>query len=615
MIRAAVLAAAVAAFAATPAAAAPRTVQLLSTSAAEGYAQVEQLSGDGSRVFVGTNQRIVAADTDSEGDVYERTAAGAFVLLSDNPRGPDAQEAVTLVGVSHDGAVVLLGTLERWSAADTDDEYDLYTRSASGALRHISDSPWPDGAEPVFYGTLSRDGKSAIFSTEERLATTDTDDDLDVYRRTPAGTLVHVSDTPTGADAEIPAYFETATRDHLRIFIRTAERMADTDTDNADDAYELGPAGLTHLTDDPIGTDDDYGADLRGISADGTRVYFNTPESLATTDTDTVQDVYERRTSGLLLHRSDGPGPDGAHEAHFTAVSVQGDVQFRTREKLAAGDTDDRLDVYERTAGGALLHITRNPLGTEGDYDAEVYESSADGSRDYFVTDERMARTDGDNGQDVYERGPTGAVRHVSDDPTGPDADLPATPAGVAPDGSRVYFVTRESLAAGDTDTADDVYELTGAGELSVVSDRVGGPDENKPSLVGAVSPDGSRLYINSEAAITAADTDDDRDLYLSTRARPAPPPPPAGGPARDTTAPRLTRVKVVRGRLRFTLSERARVRIVVRRTRFARTLDRAAGRHRVRLRVRRGRHRLTIRAVDPAGNRSQARRVRFRAR
>lgn len=613
MIRAVVLTAAVAAVAATPAAAGPRTVQLLSTSAADGYAQVETLSGDGSRVFVGTAQRIVAADTDSEGDIYERTAAGAFVLLSDNPRGPDAEEAVNLPGVSHDGAVVLLATPERWSASDTDDAYDLYTRSQSGALVHVTDGSGADGDDGVGYGSLSRDGTSVVFETEERLATSDTDDEVDVYRRTPAGALVHVSDTPTGPDADVPAYFEGASQDHARVFFRTGEPLGDTDSDGVDDVYELGPAGLVHLTDDPTGVDDAFGADLRGFSADGTRVYFNTPESLATTDTDTVQDVYERRTSGLLLHLSDSPGPDGAHEAHFTAASVHGDVQFLTREKLAAGDTDNRLDVYERTAGGALLHITRNPLGTEGDYDAEVLASSADGTRDYFVTDERMAATDGDNDQDIYERGPTGALRHVSDDPTGADAELPATPEGVAHDGSRVFFVTQESLAAGDTDTKDDVYELTAAGELTVVSDRVDGPDEEKPSLVGTVSPDGSRVYINSAAAITSADTDDERDLYVSAPAQAVPPP--TGGLARDTTPPRITHVKVVRGRLRFTLSERARVRIVVRRTRFARTLDRAAGRHRVKLRVRRGRHRLTIRAVDPAGNRSRARLVRFRAR
>lgn len=77
--------------------------------------------------------------------------------------------------------------------------------------------------------------------------TGDTDDELDVYRRTPAGELVHVCDDPTGPDANVPAIFRRATDD--RVFFETAESLADTDSDNADDVYGLGPDGLAHLTD------------------------------------------------------------------------------------------------------------------------------------------------------------------------------------------------------------------------------------------------------------------------------------------------------------------------------------------------------------------------------
>jgi hypothetical protein len=60
-----------------------------------------------------------------------------------------------------------------------------------------------------------------------------------------------------------------------------------------------------------------------------------------------------------------------------------------------------------------------------------------------------------------------------------------------------------------------------------------------------------------------------------------------ASADPRDTTAPRLTRVRVVRRQLRFTPSERTRVRIVVRRTRFVRVLDRAGGGTGFRCRIR----------------------------
>lgn len=103
----------------------------------------------------------------------------------------------------------------------------------------------------------------------------------------------------------------------------------------------------------------------------------------------------------------------------------------------------------------------------------------------------------------------------------------------------------------------------------------------------------------------------------------PVAPAPPAG----DRTRPRLSRVGVSRRRfrrgargvrLRFRLSERARVRVRAGRRTF--TVRGRKGRNRVRLALRRrlrylrpGRHRLRLRATDRAGNRSRPAGVRIR--
>jgi len=83
-----------------------------------------------------------------------------------------------------------------------------------------------------------------------------------------------------------------------------------------------------------------------------------------------------------------------------------------------------------------------------------------------------------------------------------------------------------------------------------------------------------------------------------------SPAPLPATAPAADATAPRLTRVVVRRGRLRFRLSEPARitVRIAGRRTLVRRA---AAGANAVRLPRLAHRARLRLAARDAAGNRS----------
>ena len=99
---------------------------------------------------------------------------------------------------------------------------------------------------------------------------------------------------------------------------------------------------------------------------------------------------------------------------------------------------------------------------------------------------------------------------------------------------------------------------------------------------------------------------------------RPGTPPSAGGAPAgRDTTRPRITRVSIRGRRLRLRLSERATVTVRIDgKRRVRRTL--AAGTRTVKLpSLRRGRHRLTIVAVDLAGNRSTTvrRTTRGRAR
>ena len=575
------------------------------------------VSDDGSRVFIDTNGRLLPSDTDSAGDVYERSATGALALISDTP-GPDGDNYVRLEDVSADGAVTTLSTRERLLASDADDELDLYTRIA-GVLFHVTDDPnGPDGNDPAFSHAASPDGATVVFSTDESLATSDTDFAEDLYWRRLGVPPVHLSDTVTAADANTGAVYQGATENADRVVFRTSESLAASDTDTSIDLYEIGPSGRRHLTDDPTGPDAELSAKFGGLTRDGSRFYFMTQESLAATDTDTAEDVYERTTAGTFRHISDDPtGPDANTEAEFSGVSGEGDrVRFSTNERMAASDTDDETDVYELTPGGELTHITRDPTGTEDAFRAVVVGASGDGTRVYIATQEPMAPTDLDQAVDLYERDGDSQLRHISDDPTGADDANDVLFQNASQDGRRVLFATSEKLAAGDTDVRSDLYERAPGGELVPVSDRTDGPDPNEDAVAAAVSRDGTRVYIGSAGALVAADTDFATDIYLSTVVPDPPPvlPPPAGEAPRDTIAPRLTRVRVARGRLRFTLSEPADVKVAVRKVRTLRLAARPAGPNRVRLRVRPGRHRLTITAIDSAGNRSTAR-LRFRIR
>jgi hypothetical protein len=116
--------------------------------------------------------------------------------------------------------------------------------------------------------------------------------------------------------------------------------------------------------------------------------------------------------------------------------------------------------------------------------------------------------------------------------------------------------------------------------------------------------------------------TADVRDALAGCETIVLPPSPPAGGdPPRDTLAPAFVgRVRVRHRAFRYALSEPATVTIVIRRGhRRVRTLHRAvpAGTSRTRVprRLRTGRYRARLEAVDAAGNRSKPARVRFRVK
>jgi hypothetical protein len=601
-----------AALAAAPAAAAEqRSLQLLSSFPESGFGELGQVSDDGSRVFVRTNAALWPGDTDTSADVYLR-ANGTFLPVTDTAAVPDPGEDLWLNTITRDGSVAVFASSDRLAPTDTDGAPDVYAWSPAGPLLHVSDGPGIDAEEMALFDAVNADGSAFAFTTREKLATSDGDAELDVYLRTAAGALVHVSDDPTGADDEKPALFQGASEGLERVFFRTHESLADTDTDARADVYELGPAGLSHVSDGPPGQDAEINAGVEGLSRDGRLVYLSTRERLAATDSDDVEDLYQRRSNGILRHVSDNPASltDGPHDAIFDGASEDGSrVWFATEERLAASDTDTLQDGYLWQEPGDLSHVSRNTTGPEGDTAAELVGSAADGRRLYMQTAEPLAATDTDAKVDVYEYAVDGSLRQVSD---GPDAEHDSFLAAASSDGSRVVVYTTEPLVAGDTDAASDLYEWTPSGAILAASDNTIGPDRDLNAHLGAMSADGTRLYVHSDEPLTAGDTDDVRDLHLSTLIA-DPPPPPVVQP-RDTTPPRLTRVRVVRRLLRFRLSEPANVKVVVRRGRTLR-LARPAGANRVKLRVRRGRHRVTVTAVDAAGNRSAARRIRFRAR
>jgi hypothetical protein len=224
--------------------------------------------------------------------------------------------------VSHNGAVTFVtktGPLDQdnWQGRDTD-----------GAVQNPKAS------------RVSADGQTLLFSSKRSLTGYDNVEakpsvrcggdrcaDFELFRyTTPDGLLACISCNPTGAPPEGEGLLGTE-----RIFFHSSLRQ-------------------TFLT--------------RNLSADGNRVFFDSPDALLSTDTNGVNDVYEweakgsgsceseSQGNGCLYLLSSGTSPD---PSYFADASVDGDHAFLfTTQQLVPSDKDQLADVYDAGAGAGL---------------------------------------------------------------------------------------------------------------------------------------------------------------------------------------------------------------------------------------------------------------------
>jgi hypothetical protein len=110
---------------------------------------------------------------------------------------------------------------------------------------------------------------------------------------------------------------------------------------------------------------------LRWISADGSRVFFDSAEALVPQDTNGVEDVYEweRQGSGAC-QRGGGcisliSGDLSGNQAYLLDASANGsDVFFTTRAQLVPQDRDGKVDVYDARVDGGFPESSLSCTGS-----------------------------------------------------------------------------------------------------------------------------------------------------------------------------------------------------------------------------------------------------------
>jgi hypothetical protein len=497
--------------------------------------QFRGASADGTRVFFQSNEQLVAADTDTRMDIYERSG-GTTTLISTGPAGGNGAFNASYAAASADGARVFFRTSEPLVAADTDTVQELYERPG-GATALLSTGPaGGNGSFQVIFNAISTDGSRALFTTAESLVAADADGGWsDVYERAGSTTTL-ISTGSLGSNGPFASTYAGKSQDATRVFFHSDGPLEPTDLDTTQDVYVRVGGVTSHLSIGPAGgngnEDFDYDAFFDGASVDGTVAWLHTDEALVGGDGDSANDVYQR-TGGTITLVSGGSADTSAF---WVGASEDGArVFFDTQEPLVGQDQDASTDVYER-AGATTTLISTGPNGGNAPTFAAFQDASPDGSRVIFHTSDGLLAADTDGAQDVYERA-GGTTTLVSQGPASANTPDPATFRGASRDGARIFFDTSQDLTGVATGVFPDVYERFG-GNTTVVSFGPTGGNGDFQVLFGGTSDDGTRVFFETAERLVATDTDTVQDVYSASITTGGYPRPKAAGPVRVPLVP-----------------------------------------------------------------------------
>ncbi len=410
--------------------------------------------------------------------------------------------------------------IDRTDFGDTDARMDVYLRTpAGGGLFHTQrvsfGSAGGNGPFDADLVAVSEDGSRVVFQTSEKLVPGDDDlNSRDVYEWA-GGTTTLLSVGPEGGTAALDAGFAGATADGTRVFFRSGEHLVPGDEDTCFagqpderpcfDLYERA-GGVTQLvsTGPNAAATQDQDATFLDASADGTRIFFETQQSLVTEDTDGGGtsigpfDIYERAGGATTLVSTSALNPNQQWNAEYGDASEDGTrVFFRTQEQLTGDDTDWGYDIFERS-GGQTTRISRGSLSSNTGAHAKFQGITADGAHVFFDTPEKLEPEDDDVEKgDLYRRSGS-ATELVSTSPLA--VTRPSDFLSSSLDGQRVYFRSVGRFTPDDTDTRQDIYERFGGTTKKLSPGNLDGPFDH--TRFEGASRDGTRvLFLDTDGA------------------------------------------------------------------------------------------------------------------
>jgi Tol biopolymer transport system component len=290
----------------------------------------------------------------------------------------------------------------------------------------------------------------------------------------------------------------------------------------------------------PPGIYGNEGGYFNPISADGSRIFFYTPDNPATRELYVRVDGSETRW--VSASQRTVPDPASTPGPTFRVAADDGSVAYFTSKKkltddATTGPSDGGEDLYRYDLdSGQLTDVTVDSTDTNGAEVQGVLGAAADGSSVYFVAKGVLAAGATAGGQNLYrwhEDGTAdGAITFVA-----PDAHrynwTPEyfSPLGahvisrVTPDGEHLLFESAKSLTGYPNEGRFEVYLYDAETEqLRCASCNPGGTPATADAVAAGagdtihvartLSDDGSRVFFTTTEQLAPGDTNSAGDTY-----------------------------------------------------------------------------------------------------
>ena len=580
--------------------------------------------------FLTTSANLGDGDTDTTADIHVRdltTNVTTWASRADGPGGGPTGEGGRDAAISGDGAGVLFdGPARAVAPGSGGDAGQVFLRTlAAGTTRLVSRPTGPDtgafaqlvsrssltpadfddgDSQPLARRVTSADGRFVVFASESdgMLPGLGSPARQIFVRDMVAGTTRLVSHDASGAPGTDDSGQPTISADGSVVAFTTRAPNLGAVTNAQVNVWRAATDSVSIASATPAGAAGNGRSYSASLSTDGTKLAF---ESLATDLGETpapgvtVNAWWRDLTTGTtrLASRADGAAGAAANGASFRpAISGDGKrVGFATvATNLGNGDASATVDVHVRDiAAGTTQWASRvNGPGGVGANGNSVYPSlDADGGVVAFESvATNLTDDDTDAVPDIFTRdlgsGRTTLISRAS----GAAGDK-GTKSSIVPlisgDGRRVAFESlAPNLVPDDPNTADDVFVRDLAARTTVGVSRVDGAGGTLLGLddraAFGASPDLHCVAFESDRPAFVAggySSPDFTQIYLRTvsgdcAANPAVPGAGAGGAGKVKLTRVSLRPKAFRPRangrggaiLRFTLSEKARVKVTVQR-------------------------------------------------